>query len=310
MKRLLRIAGWMLGVLVSASAAGAALHVQQEVSQTAVWPGDRFRYSITIEVPAGTQVALEDFDRKNVNFAPFVANDATTTTTATPSGATRYRFDYVLSNYETGSRSVELPRIVFRYQPVTPPGTTKPTTVEEAVPALPISVQSTLNQPLKDSWIEESLATPHTARSRWIAVVLGLIGLAVSSVPLWMWLHATLIAWRARREQPSWQQFLQRWAGSLDDLSRADGTDIKARFRSLEDLVDQYLIQACHCSLVGMTPAQLHATLEAIPVNPDVRAVLESAVDHAQHCRYAPPGEHGWEERFRDDVDGLRALAA
>jgi hypothetical protein len=300
----------LLGVLLAPGSARAAIPVEQDVSHTAVWPGDRFRYSITITVPAGGHLAREDFDRKNLDFAPLVVDRTATETLTLPNGATRVRFDYFLSNYETGNRTVELPRIVFRFQPTgQAAGSARPATEEMAIPALPIAVRSTLNQPLSDSWIVESLAAPPLGGPRWPLVAAGVVGLLVSSIPAWAWLRVQAARWRARRSRPTRRQFLDQWARSFDDIGTADG-DVRERFLSLETLAREYVRHAWNLPAEGLTAAQLGSRLEALRVSAETRAVLTSVVDDAQHCRYAPPGGAGWEERFRRDREELKGLAA
>jgi len=311
MTRYLLVGGWVFSAVLASGTAQAALQFRQEVSQSALWPGDRFRYSITVMVPVGVHVAVEDFDRKNINFAPFVLNDTARETTTLPSGALRYRFDYLLSNYEIGTKNVELPRIIFRYQPVAEAGSPRPTTTEMAIPALPMAVRSTLNQPLSESWIAESLAMAPLGKPLWMLIGLGVVGLLVSSIPAWSWARSQAAQWKARRAQPTRQEFLTQWAQSLDELERVDtGVDVKARFLSLERHARDYVRHAWKLSAAGWTPEQLRVRLDALQVSPQIREVLETTVDHAQHCRYAPDDPAAWEERFRQDLNSLRTLAA
>ena len=90
----------------TAEEAQPAVKFDNTTSQTSVWPGDKIHYWITLTVPAGIKVSLEDFDRRSVNFKPFLLVDSNRTTAELEGGVTRYNFDYVLANYEIGDRVV------------------------------------------------------------------------------------------------------------------------------------------------------------------------------------------------------------
>ncbi len=308
------VGGWMFAAMVSSGVASGAPPpvVDQLLDRTAVYTGDRLRYTIQLRVAAGTQLAAEDFERKNINFGPLVVDDVVTSSTLLSSGETQYRFEYLLSNYETGNKTIELPRIVFRYQAAGDAEGQRRPTEEMAVPALPIAVRSTLNQPLADSWVQESLPTSFPVRPRWLFVVVGcgVLGLLVSSLPVWSLLRRRFDAWKAGRGQPTWREFLDRWARSLDELAQAGKeTDVKDRFGALQGFAREYVLQAWKLPVEGLTAEQLRTRLEDLGATANARDVLEMTVGDAQDCRYAPADATAWEEKFRKDLSDLRALA-
>lgn len=309
MMRYLFVVGVVLGTVVP-SLAQPTVRVTQDIDKTAVFAGERFVYSVLLTVPPGAHLAVEDFQAKNVNFSPFVVNGVTPHTETLSDGTVKHRFDYSLSSYETGDKPVELQRIVFRYQPVGETGAARAATAEMAVPAIPVAVRSTLNQPLADSWIRESLPVGALPDVPWLLVGIGVVGLLVSSLPLWFGLRTQLAAWNERRGRPSRRQFLEQWRRSLERIEADTTTDIKTRFHTLEALALQYTHELWEVPATGFTPEDLRRKLEELQVDPVTREVLAEALDQAQQCRYSPPDAVGWEENLRRGVVGLRTLAA
>jgi len=230
---------------VSASAQETAqeeLELTTRVSQTSVWPGDRIHYIITLTVSEGVKVALEDFSVENVSFEPFVLVDKQQTEEAWGE-RTRYVFDYLIANYEIGDKQVEIPGLIFRYE-TAGQETNVPTTQEKQIPVQPMSVRSTLNQPIEESWIQEELPMATTSSQTWVALLAGIVGLTVSTIPLGAWAWKQIPDWQARRRQLSRKKFLTQCSVSLDRLERrlaSDNVEIKEQYQALEELVQGYV---------------------------------------------------------------------
>ncbi len=175
---------------------------ERSVSQTSVWPGDRVHYRITLTVAPDVKVALGDFDVQNVSFEPFYLLEMQHSEEVVGEQI-RHVFEYLLANYEIGDRQVEIPGLIFRYETPGPAETNIPTAEEMLIPPLPMSVRSTLNQPLSESWILESLPLSQVPTRSWVPLVAGLGGLLVSSMPLGVWVWRKVPDWQARRRQLS-----------------------------------------------------------------------------------------------------------
>ncbi|MEE2821962.1 MAG: hypothetical protein VYA53_03170 [Acidobacteriota bacterium] len=295
---------------VSASAQETAqeeLELTTRVSQTSVWPGDRIHYIITLIVSEGVKVALEDFSVENVSFEPFVLVDKQQTEEAWGE-RTRYVFDYLIANYEIGDKQVEIPGLIFRYE-TAGQETNVPTTQEKQIPVQPMSVRSTLNQPIEESWIQEELPMATTSSQTWVALLAGIVGLTVSTIPLGAWAWKQIPDWQARRRQLSRKKFLTQCSVSLDRLERrlaSDNVEIKEQYQSLEELVQGYVQYFFNVQAQGLTSTELVAQLAQHDIQANEKEALAQVFERGQNCRYAPENGTEWEESFRLDLKQIK----
>ena len=304
------LAGMSLGLSAQTEIAPPDVSYETDVSQTSVWPGDRIHYRITLTVEADLQVNLEDFDEQNVSFEPFHLIEIQQTREEVGEQL-RYVFDYLLANYEIGDKRVEIPGLTFVYEKPGPTEANAPTTVEVQIPPLPMSVRSTLNQPVEMAWIQESLPLSEDPVRTWIPLVAGLAGLLVSSLPLGAWVWKKVPEWQARRQQLSRSQFLEQCLGSLNRLEKrlgSNGVEIKDQYWALEEVVGKYIDYFWDIQTHGLIQAELIGKLNQGKLLPGQSAVLAGIFEHGQSCRYSPDNSSGWEDAFREDVQEIKKL--
>ena len=283
------------------------LEFTTKVSQTSVWPGDRIHYIITLTVNKDIKVALEDFSEDNVSFEPFVLVEKQQTEEDLGE-QTRYVFDYLIANYEIGDKQVELPGLIFRYE-TSVQETNVPTTQEKQIPVQPMSVRSTLNQPVEESWIQEELPMAATLRQTWVALLAGFAGLLVSTLPLGAWAWKQIPDWQARRRQLSRKKFLTQCRVSLDKLEwrlTSDNVEIKEQYQSLEELVRGYVQYFFDVQAQGLTHTELDARLSQDGISSSEKEAFAQVVEHGQNCRYAPENGTNWEASFRQDLEQIK----
>ncbi|MBI2821242.1 MAG: hypothetical protein HYX74_03365 [Acidobacteria bacterium] len=281
-----------------------------ELSQTSLWPGDRFHYTIALKVPEGVKISLDDFDRKAVNFKPFSLTDTHRVTEELADSSIRYQFEYLLANYEIGNRTLEIPRVIFHSQKTADAGTREPTSTELQIPPLPIAVRSTLYQPAKQSWIQESLALDYTANRAWMAPVgLGIAGLLISAIPLLVWAWNQVPQWRSRERKVSQKQFLRQCTRSLDMLGKGfdkNSEEVKRQYQLLEGVAHRYVHYFWNVDAEGLTGKELVASLQKMNVPPKQRDLLTTIVDHGQTCRYSRTNGGQWTTVFQQDLREMR----
>ena len=290
-----------------AESAQEDLEFTTKVSQTSVWPGDRIHYIITLTVAKDIKVALEDFSVDNVSFEPFVLVERQQTEEDLGE-QTRYVFDYLIANYEIGDKQVEIPGWIFRYE-TSVQETNVPTTQEERIPVQPMSVRSTLNQPVEESWIQEELSESEVDRQTWVALLAGFAGLLVSTLPLGAWAWKQVPDWQARRRQLSRKKFLTQCRVSLDKLEwrlTSDDVEIKDQYQSLEELVRGYIQYFFQVEAQGLTHTELVSRLSQDGIPPNEKEVFSEVVEHGQNCRYAPENGVDWEDSFRQDLEQVK----
>jgi len=283
------------------------LVLSTKVSQTSVWPGDRIHYVITLTVARDIKVALEDFSAENVSFEPFVLVEQQQTEEDLGERI-RYVFDYLLANYEIGDKQVEIPGMIFRYE-TAGQETNVPTTQEKQIPILPMSVRSTLNQPVEDTWIQEELPMAGVVRQTWVALLAGFAGLMVSTLPLGAWAWKQIPDWQARRRQLSRKKFLTQCQGSLNQLERrltSDDVEIKEQYQSLEELVQGYVQYFFNLQTQGLTSPELASRLSQEGITSNEKEVFSQVIENSQNCRYGPENGLDWEESFRQDLSQVK----
>ena len=281
-----------------------------DTSQTSVWPGDRIHYRITLTVAQGVKVNMDDFDELNLSFEPFYLIEREDFTEVMGEDV-RYVFDYLLANYEIGDQQVEIPGLIFRYEKSGPAGANEPTTAEMQIPPWPMSVRSTLNQPVEDSWIQESLPSPANPLRSWVPLLAGLAGLLVSSLPLGVWVWRQVPDWQARRRQLSRKKFLRQCWLSLDQLEKSmtsNNVEMKNQYQDLEKVVQKYIHYFWEIPAQGLTDPELAARLSQEQLRPSQTDALVQVVEHGQSCRYAPENGGRWNDTFRQDVKEIKKL--
>ena len=278
-------------------------------SQTSAWPGDRFHYTITLSVPKEMRVALEDFDETNVSFEPFIL-DGKTQTEKDLGDRIQYEIDYLLANYEIGDQQVEIPGLIFRYEHQGPATANAPSTSEMQIPPAPFAVRTTLNQPVQDSWIRETLPRSEGPTPGWGVVLAGLAGLAVSTLPLGAWVWKQIPDWQARRRQLNRKQFLQKCLDSIRQLERDaanNGDAIKDHYEELQKVIREYTAYFWDVDAKGLTHTELSEKLRMDEASPRESEVLAAVVEHGQNCLYARQAS-GWREIFQEDLNEVRRL--
>ncbi|MEE8349792.1 MAG: hypothetical protein V3R94_09495 [Acidobacteriota bacterium] len=283
------------------------LEFTTSVSQTSVWPGDRIHYVITLNVAPNVKVDLNSFSVDNVSFEPFVLLGQEQTEEEI-GGQIRYVFDYLIANYEIGDKQVEIPEMIFQYD-TGGQETNVPTTKEMLIPVQPMSVRSTLNQPVEALWIQEDLPMTDVLRQTWVALLAGLAGLLVSTLPLGAWAWKQIPDWQARRRQLSRKKFMTQCQDKLKNLERGlsgDDVDIKAQYESLEEMVHGYVQYFFDVRAQGLTHTELASRLSQDEIPSNESGAFAQAVEHGQNCRYAPENGTHWEESFRQDLEQIR----
>ena len=286
------------------------ISVETVSSQTSVWPGDRIHYRITLTAAQGVQIAMDDFDEQNVSFEPFYLIGREHFTEEVGEEV-RYVFDYLLANYEIGDKQVEIPGLIFRYEKSGPAGANEPTTAEMQIPPWPMSVRSTLNQPVEQSWIQESLPNPAIPLRSWVPLLAGMAGLLVSSLPLGVWVWRKVPDWQARRRQLSRKSFLRQCWLSLDQLEKSmtsNNVEMKNQYQDLEKVVQKYIRYFWEISAQGLTHPELAARLNQEQLLPSQSDTLIRVFEHGQSCRYAPENGGGWADTFGQDLKEVKKL--
>ena len=283
---------------------------ETDISQTAVWPGDRIHYRITLTVAQGVKVNIEDFAEENVDFEPFFLIEREHFTEEVREEM-RYVFDYLLANYEIGDKQIEIPGLIFRYEKSGPAGANEPTTSEMQIPPWPMSVRSTLNQAVELSWIQEALPTPAIPVRSWIPLLAGMAGLLVSSLPLGVWVWRKVPDWQARRRQLGRKKFLRQCELSLEQLEKSmssNNVEMKNQYQDLEKVVQKYIHYFWKIPAQGLTHSEVAARLNQEQLLPSQSDALVRVFEHGQSCRYAPKNGGGWDGTFQQDLQGIKKL--
>ncbi len=174
-----------------------------------------------------------------------------------------------------------------------------------------MSVRSTLNEPLDQAWIMESVPISQVPVRSWVPLLAGLAGLLVSSLPLGVWVWKKVPDWQARRHQLSRKTFLQQCSLSLDQLDRrlsSNNVEIKDEYHTLEKLAGQYVHYFSDIHSEGLTYAEWAAKLDQGQLLPKSSEALAGVFEHGQTCRYGPDNGADWETTIRQDLQEMKKL--
>jgi hypothetical protein len=273
------------------AATAGAPQVHASVSRTAVWVGDRVRFTIDIDCPPGVDVLDDDLSKDKLKLDGLDVLQSDTGRIDNADGTTRRRFVYALTTYRVDVPALRIAPLSVRYY-VRRPGQRLEDAApagEVQVPALAIAFRSTLPE-----GPEYGLRASRTATSRpplfALAQSFGLALVIVSFAPA-IFLAAAAVARRGQspahrsaRQVRSDERASLQAAGELD-LSSDDAR--REAYTKIDVLVREHLREVCGVPGASLTPVEVKPALAArgARIDGDRVAALLAACEQA---RYAP----------------------
>jgi hypothetical protein len=225
----------LLAVLcpVSTRAQSDVYDVQARVSQTAVWVGDHFEYTVRVEHAPSIEFVLDHLKKEEMPMRPFELIGVRTATGPMAQGKRFFEVHLTLAIYEVAQADAAIPAFnLFYFRHGQNPGAARDqeTTPAEvlSIPPFPMGVRNTVND-LGTGIRDQKNVLPLRRRAYLVPEVAGILGfllvaaylgwLAVSQIRSGFWKHQ--MAERARKKSlsESWEEIRQARVDSPEELA-------------------------------------------------------------------------------------------
>ena len=303
---------------VAAQPAQNDVAVRTSLDRTAMWVADRITYTIDITCKRGVDVVAGDLSRDKLKVEGLEVIDARTSVEregfsgAERSGATIYRFSYILTTYRIDAPTLRIAPLTVRYA-VKRAGQRS----EDAVPAGEVQVPGAtiaFRSVLPDEGDVGGIRSDKPPRARPVRfAMLQPIGIGlviVSVVPALVAIAALVRRTRRPRVRRSVRAVRHEERASLEAVRAVDVESIQGRrevFTQLDALVRQHLREVCGVPGASLTPQEAPIALAA--ASPKVPAELVASVlATCELARYAPPQAIPSAEACREAVNTVEQI--
>jgi hypothetical protein len=293
-----------LGVLTSAAVASlvasvsaqtgvsaAKPQVRTAVNRTAIWVGDRFRFTIDIDCPRDVDVLDEDLSKDKLKLEGLDIVSSDSSRIEGPGETTTRRFTYELTTYRV---NVAVPRIAplsVRYY-VRRPGRRLDDSApagEVLLPGASIAFRSTLPEAQANN-VRDSKPAMSRPRVFALAQPVGLALVILSFVPAVVWAIGAVERRRHRPVYRSVRKVHSDERASLQAVRELDLSSEEARreaYTRIDVLIREHLRDVCGVPGDSLTPAEAHSALAQRDSRIDAERVA-ALLAACERARYAP----------------------
>lgn len=299
------VLGWSVGLLSWLTAVVAAQtntvantpQVRASVDRTAVWVGDRVRFTIEIDCPPNVDVLDDDLSRGKLKLEGFEIAGSESGRIDRGNGAVTRRFVYDLTTFRVDAPSLRVAPFSARYY-VRRPGQRLDDAApagEVQVPGVTVALRSTLpdapDYPLRDA----KTAVPR-GRMYALAQPVGIALIVVSFAPVAFWAIALVdrrrrrVTVRSPRKARSDERLSLQAVRELDLTSEASRREACTR---IETVVREHVRDVWGVPGPSLVPAEIAPALSARGgrIDPQRVAALLAACERARYAPAPPSAE-------------------
>jgi hypothetical protein len=275
----------------SGQASAASPHVRTSVDRTAVWVGDRIRFTIEIECPRGVDVLDDDLSQDKLKLEGLDVVSSGSDRIDGPGDTATRRFVYQLTTYRVDLPALRIAPLSVRYY-VRHPGQRLEDTApagEVQIPGTSIAFRSTLQEAQEYTVRDARSATPRP-RLYTLAQPAGLALVIVSFAPAVVWAVGAISRRRHRPVHRSVRKVRSDERASLEAARGLDLTTEDARrevYTTIDGLVRAHLQEVCGVPGASLTPAEAELALAERGVRIDAQRVA-ALLAECERARYAP----------------------
>jgi hypothetical protein len=286
--------------------------VRSSVDRSAIWIGDRFSFTVTIECSNGTDILTDDLSRDRLQTEELEILGVEETREDLGDGLIIYRFVYHLTTYSFFPALKNIGEMTFRYY-VRRPGQRLEDIVpagELIVPGASIVVRSLLPDDLGTAEYRYERRPPPRPTALTLLQPIGIGLVIVSFVPVVLWGIAVLRAFRHRQRRQSARRLRLHERAALDELRTLDveaEAERRTAYDRLSALVRDHVTGAWGVSADGLTPDEIGLALSAQGLG-DVSAEAVQFLDTCDKARYGRPEELPTRDACRAAVDQAEQL--
>ena len=307
----MKIAIWLTLLFAPLLAATDIYQVQPRVSRTAVWVGDQINYAVRVEHAPGIEFVQDHLKKEELNLHPFDILGVSTSVGPLVNGHRYFELRLRLTLLEMSPAETVIPGFnLFYFSSASGPsadaGKTETPAEILAVPAFPVAVRSTLNDP-SAGIREQKDVVPIRARTWILPLLAGLCGLAVviGSAVWFAIIEIRSGAWKRRIAE---QAHKQSFAESFEQVRGMRG-ESREELESFYNKASETLRRLAAEKLgdgAGLTGPEIETALRNAGANERQAASMGELLLQCDRIRYAPDGlELGREIR----ADFLRKFA-
>ncbi len=278
-------------VNTQAPTSGARPQVRTSVDRTAVWVGDRVRFTVEFDCPRGIDVLEDDLSKDKLKLDGLeVVTSESSRIDGSDESATR-RFVYELTTYRVDVPALRVAPFSVRYY-VRRPGPRLEDAApagEVQVPATTIAFRSTLPE-VQEYQLRDSRPAIPRARTFALARPAGLALVVMSFAPVAFWVAAAI---GRRRRRPVHRSARKVRSDERESLQAARDLDLtseegrRVAYTKIDALVREHLRDVCGVPGPSLTPAEVQPALETRDSRIDAERVA-ALLAACERARYAP----------------------
>jgi hypothetical protein len=279
------------GVSAQAPVASARPQARASVNRTAMWVGDRVRFTIDIDCPRDLDVLDDDLAKDKLKLEGLDVVSSDSGRIDGPGETTTRRFSYELTTYRVDVPALRIAPLSVRYY-VRHPGQRLEDAApagEVQIPGAAIAFRSTLPEAqaynVRDS--RPAMSRPRVyALSRPVGLALVLVSLA----PAAFWAVAAVARRRHRTVHRSVRRVRSDERASFQAARELDLTSEEARreaYTKLDVLVREHLSEVCGVTGASLTPGELQPALAERGARIDAERVA-ALLAACERARYGP----------------------
>ncbi|MBI4442413.1 MAG: hypothetical protein HY649_03435 [Acidobacteria bacterium] len=263
------------------------------LDRTAVWVGDQFVYTITVDHSPNIEFVLDNLSKETINMDPFQVADVSKPVTTLKNGDKRLILDLTLSSFAAGKETEQIPQLTLFYfrRDQGTGGVAEAAAESLTVPGPVIALRSTLPPEPRD--IRDVFpATYSWAESRWTLAVAGWVGLVILVAGVG-WETATYVRRMRSRKGPDRRKAMDavraRWASAVPSDFNDPDTVIAFHNQSYHD-VKEYLGYYLEVPTLGLTADELQEEMQRLGTQSDFSQKVTGVLGNLETTRYSLNG--------------------
>ena len=262
------------------------------LDRTAIWVGDQFHYTITVDYSPQFEFVLDNLSKEDVNMDPFTVVDVTRKTAPLINNKTRLVLDITLANFSLNQTEARIPQLTLYYFRRDQRTTTAEQAAAESltVPGPAIGLRSTLTP--NPAALRDSASVIAWKRSRWVVPAVGFAALALLLV--WLGFEAYLFfkkrgAAQGPDRRRSMEAVRARWASAVpSDFS--DNQAAREFFDQSYESLKEYLGHYLETDTAGLTADELKEEMLRRGATGDVSQKVGRILSACEAARYSENG--------------------
>ncbi|HKE27263.1 MAG TPA: hypothetical protein VKB88_33140 [Bryobacteraceae bacterium] len=265
--------------------AAPSLAVKAHVDRTAIYPGDRLEYTVTVEHPPSVEFIADHLSRDQLALDPFEILDID----AKNSGPS-FQVTLHLRTFQTGDSVISIPSFTLFYFERGAASKDNAAAETLPVPAFSVGLHSTIADP--NAPIRDSKPVLAIAQREWLLpATVGICGLLASAAYL-LWAGARWLRSASRKDGAAREIHRRSFAESLDEIrhSRVDSPENAEEFyRKAADLL-RGIAAGTPGEGAWLTPREAEAALRAAGGAERHSRTAGDLLEECDRVRYAPGG--------------------